>query len=230
MLEIRKYPILEIAQMLKTDKNIEMNRTTFRRLKNMGVVYKPIGRGTKAVLDIKEITEPFKVMCIIDYGYDPKTDFNDLAREICMIRRNRFYSAMNKTNKNTILKNELNENRISRYKVGRYDSKLIDDGVFVKNGTDDVYYRVNGSNVEKASKDEYMASKERMNELREKGLDNRTAAVQLHNENEGTIRSARSMMEIIDFVNPNVSELVRLAEDHCKRHDLSLMNRDESFS
>ncbi len=164
MLEIRKYPILEIAQMLKTDKNIEMNRTTFRRLKNMGVVYKPIGRGTKAVLDIKEITEPFKVMCIIDYGYDPKTDFNDLAREICMIRRNRFYSAMNKTNKNTILKNELNENRISRYKVGRYDNKLLDDGVFVRNGMDDVYYRVNGSNVEKASKDEYLASKESMND------------------------------------------------------------------
>lgn len=71
MLEIKNYPISELSAVLGTNgkQNID------RKLERYGVKFVSTGSGQSRIYEIKEITNSFKLYCIIEMGMSAGVDF-----------------------------------------------------------------------------------------------------------------------------------------------------------
>ena len=58
MLELRKYPKAELSALFGTRDTQGLKR----KLERYGIVYEEAGRGNTMTFDIKEITDPFKIL------------------------------------------------------------------------------------------------------------------------------------------------------------------------
>lgn len=75
MLECRTYSYDEFVSLFHTRDCQGMRR----RLDRWEVEYTTTGRGTGLKFTITEIRNPFKVYCLLDFGFAPQTDFKKLA-------------------------------------------------------------------------------------------------------------------------------------------------------
>ena len=75
MLECRTYSYAELSALLQT----RDRQGIARRLERWEVKYTTTGRGTGQKFTITEIRNPFKVYCLLDFGFAPQTDFTKLA-------------------------------------------------------------------------------------------------------------------------------------------------------
>ena len=75
MLECRTYSYAELSALLHTQDSQGIKR----RFERWEVKYTTTGRGTGKRFAITEIGNPFKVYCILDFGFSPQTDFTKLA-------------------------------------------------------------------------------------------------------------------------------------------------------
>lgn len=75
MLEVRTYSYAELSEIMGTRDPQGISN----RLKRWGVVFTKSGRKPNITFQITEITDPFKVFCILDLGCPAQTDFNKMA-------------------------------------------------------------------------------------------------------------------------------------------------------
>jgi len=74
MLEVRKYPKTELSELLgtKSKQGIDNKLTTY------GVKFSSCGRGDNRVYNIEEISDPFKVYCILKIGIPAQQNFDNI--------------------------------------------------------------------------------------------------------------------------------------------------------
>ncbi len=75
MLECRTYTYAELSELFGTRDSQGIKR----RLNRLEIAYTTQGRGTALQFTLTEICKPFKVYCILDFGFSPQTDFTKLA-------------------------------------------------------------------------------------------------------------------------------------------------------
>ena len=75
MLECRTSSYAELSALLHT----RDSQSIKRRFERWEVKYTTTGRGAGQKFTITEIGNPFKVYCILDFGFSPQTDFTKLA-------------------------------------------------------------------------------------------------------------------------------------------------------
>lgn len=75
MLECKTYTYTELSALFGTRDSQGIKR----RLDRLEISYTTRGRSTGLQFTLTEIRKPFKVYCILDFGFSPQTDFTKLA-------------------------------------------------------------------------------------------------------------------------------------------------------
>ena len=74
MLECRVYSAQEMRKYL----GVNDNSQAVKKLNRYDIVFYLNGRGEKATFNILENNEPFRVYCVFDMGFDPRSDFKKI--------------------------------------------------------------------------------------------------------------------------------------------------------
>lgn len=150
MLELRKYAKPELSAMFGTRDMESLQRKLFR----YGVGFEVQGRGESAVFTIREIADPFKVYCIIELGFDGRTDFIKVRNFLHYFFNDEEFMAM---------PNEVKEHRmrkqgqdVSRQTVATYIAKLDSRNLIDRNTNNFIYYFALGQEQRIADKEEYL--------------------------------------------------------------------------
>lgn len=75
MLEQKAYTKAEISEIM----GVKDKQGITRKLDRLGVSYSTIGRGEACIFEITAIPDKFKTFCILELGFDSRTDFEKLA-------------------------------------------------------------------------------------------------------------------------------------------------------
>ena len=152
MLEVRKYPKDEIAEILHTSNN----QGIARKLDRLGVAFSYSGRGSNRVFDIKEIPAKsrFKVFCVIDLGMSTQTDFTKFRNFVYYFMNDEdFRQLPNETLERRMAENGVPVSRqtIMHYKEKMAEANLIADG-------DYIYYFARGGQQNIVNEEKYKAA------------------------------------------------------------------------
>ena len=134
MLELKKYTRAEIAEILGT----QSRQGIRRKLDNYGVRYYIEGRGNNFTLTITEITDPFKVFCILDLGYSAQCDFHKMLYFFYYYFNDTEFMAM----PDEVKEHRLDEKNthISRGTIAHWIEKLERQELIKRKGSDYIYY------------------------------------------------------------------------------------------
>lgn len=134
MLEERVYERHEMAELLGTNTRQGMKR----KLDGYGVFHLIEGRGEHFTINVKKITDPFKVFCILDLEFPAQTDFKKL--------RNFYWVYFNDT-EFMAMPDEVKERRmgemgrpLTRQTIAAYTRKLVQKEYIYPYTSNYIYY------------------------------------------------------------------------------------------
>ena len=172
VIETRTYTYAELSEMFGTRDNQGIKR----RLENMGIIFNMKGRGGGTTFEIQAITDPFKAFCILELGFDSRTDFRKLRNFLFYF----FYDENFNWKPHEAMEEYLRRegNAVSRQTITGYLNRLERNDLLNLHG-ETVYYKVFTENDkqkhELISKEEYSAAWMIYWEEKEKGTDPQTA-------------------------------------------------------
>ena len=134
MLEIRKYTKPELTAMLGTKSVANIKK----KLERYNVGFDAVGRGEKAIFDIKAINDPLKVFCITELGFDANTDFRKLAYFTYCYFNDEVFMAMPDELKSTRLGKEGEDT--SRQTIASYTRRFERNDLIYRNTDNFIYY------------------------------------------------------------------------------------------
>lgn len=151
MLELKSYSLAELAQVLGGAAD---RQSIQRKLERKGILYETVGRGSSAVVTIKNIPEPFPLFCMEVLNLQPQTDFKKLRNLFYYCFNDEEFFAMPDERKEYWLKVE--GHPISRQSIANYLHKLYSSGLWHEDKVDCVYYFAHGKRYRPADKKEYL--------------------------------------------------------------------------
>ena len=150
MLELRKYTKPELSKMFGT-RGMESLQ---RKLNRYGIAFDVEGRGENAVFTIRAITDPFKIYCITELGFDGRTDFQKVRN---------FYNYFFNDDEFMAMPDEVKEYRmrkqgknVSRQTIASYIAKLDSKNLIDRNTNNYIYYFALRQEQRIADKEEYL--------------------------------------------------------------------------
>ena len=149
MLELKSYSKSELSEMFGS----KSTQALERKMERYGIAFDKEGRGASAVYEIAKISNPFKVFCIVELGFDGGTDFAKL--------RNFYYYYFN-DEEFMAMPDEVKEYRmwktgypVSRQTIANYVRRLEVNELISKNTNNFVYYFANKQTQRIVGKEEY---------------------------------------------------------------------------
>lgn len=135
MLEERTYTYAELSAMFGTRDNQGIQR----RLNNMGIIFHTKGWGGGVTYEIQEITDPFKAFCILDLGFNSRTDFRKLRDFLFCFLNNEDFNWRPYEMMEEYLRTE--GTSVSRQTISSYIRRLEANNLISLHG-EAVYYKV----------------------------------------------------------------------------------------
>ena len=152
MLELRVYTKAELAAIFKTTDRQGLKR----KMQRYGIRYEVSGWGDRAIFNILETADPFKVFCIDELGYDGRTKFDKLRNFLYYFLNDDEFRAMPDEVKAQRLKAE--GKYMCRQTIAKYIAKL-DKLDIVKYDTNEfIYYFAYKGTQRIATREEYSAA------------------------------------------------------------------------
>ncbi len=150
MLELRKYGKPELSAMFGT-RNMEGLQ---RKMERYGIIFEVQGRGESAVFTIKEITDPFKIYCITELGFDGRTDFKKVRNFFFYFFNDEEFMAMPDEVKEYRMRKQGQD--VSRQTIANYIAKLDRKNLIDRNTNNYIYYFAYGHEQIFADRAEYL--------------------------------------------------------------------------
>ena len=209
MLELREYTYAELSAYLGTTGN----QATERKLNNYGIQFSEDGRGQDMTYAITAIPDPFKVFCVFDLGFDPRTNFTKLRDFLFYFLGNDDFNWRPMEMMEQYLRIE--GNGVSRQTISKYITKLEECGLIHKGG-ECVYYLVfknYGAQDHKIiTKEEYCAGWRLYFDCKAKHYDSRAAYSCMYNRFGGVPRKQQRIEENAFYAN-ELNTLEKLVMD-----------------
>lgn len=189
MLERKTYSIKELSAIIHTTGK----EATDRKLRSYRISYTSIGRGGSLTYTITDIPDRFKVFCVFDLGFNPRTDFRKLRDFLFYLLGDDNFSWRPMEMMEEYLR--IAGRGMSRQTISRYIARLEELDLF--SGGDFVYYRVyKDFGVQKhkiITREEYSAAWRLYWEKRGQGYDSRAAYSCMYTAFEGVPRKQRRL-------------------------------------
>ena len=208
MLEIRDYAKPEMSAMFGT-RDMEGLK---RKMRGYGIVFDVNGRGENAVFTIREITDPFKIYCITELGYDGRTDFQKVLYFLFYFFNDPEFRAMPDEVKE-VRTNDAGHH-ISRSTIANYTAKLDSKNLIDRNTNNFIYYFAFKQTQRMVEREEYLQAWHEHWERRRDGWDNYSSITQMFADYGGVARK-QAIPEIngiyteqIEYLNTLVIEAI----------------------
>ena len=208
MLEIRDYSKAEMTAMFGT-RDMEGLK---RKMRGYGIVFDVNGRGENAVFTIREITDPFKIYCITELGYDGRTDFQKVLYFLFYFFNDPEFRAMPDEVKE-VRTNDAGHH-ISRSTIANYTAKLDSKNLIDRNTNNFIYYFAFKQTQRIVEREEYLQAWHEHWERRRDGWDNYSSITQMFADYGGVARK-QAIPEIngiyteqIEYLNTLVIETI----------------------
>ena len=208
MLEIRDYSKAEMTVMFGT-RDMEGLK---RKMRGYGIVFDVNGRGENAVFTIREITDPFKIYCITELGYDGRTDFQKVLYFLFYFFNDPEFRAMPDEVKE-VRTNDAGHH-ISRSTIANYTAKLDSKNLIDRNTNNFIYYFAFKQTQRMVEREEYLQAWHEHWERRRDGWDNYSSITQMFADYGGVARK-QAIPEIngiyteqIEYLNTLVIEAI----------------------
>lgn len=134
MLYERVYERHEIAELLGT--NTRQGIT--RKLTGYGVFHLIEGRGENFTINIKKISDHFKMFCILELEFAAQTDFKKLRDFLWYyFNDDEFMTMPDEVKAQRMIQNDY---QLTRQTIGNYTRKLTDKGYIYRDGNEYIYY------------------------------------------------------------------------------------------
>ncbi len=111
-------------------------------MERYGIVFEVQGRGESAVFTIKEITDPFKIYCITELGFDGRTDFKKVRNFFFYFFNDEEFMAMPDEVKEYRMRKQGQD--VSRQTIANYIAKLDSKNLIDRNTNNYIYYFAHG--------------------------------------------------------------------------------------
>lgn len=169
MLELRTYTKAELVEIFGTKDRLGLTR----KLQRYGIKYQTAGRGQSLTFTITETTDPFKVFCIDELGYDGRTDFVKLRNFLyCFLNDDEFRA----------MPDEVKEHRMKeagktmcRQTIAGYIAKLNAQNLIDCNSGEYIYYFAYKDTQRIATRQEYSEAWKQYWQDKADGADSMTA-------------------------------------------------------
>jgi hypothetical protein len=134
MLELKTYKKPDLSAMFST----QGMQALRRKLERYGITFEVSGTGERAVFEIKEIADRFKLFCITELGFDGRTDFIKVRNFYHHFFNDEEFMAMPDEVKEYRLR-QINQD-ISRQTIAGYMSKLERNDLINRTSKNFKYY------------------------------------------------------------------------------------------
>ena len=134
MLELKTYTKAEMVEMFQSNNNEAIKR----KLKRYGVEFIVSGRGQKAEFTITQISDPFKVFCIIELGIQANTDFEKLCPYFYYLLNEDDFTWLPDEAAEDVMRQ--NKHSVSRQTIRRYKEILQNKNWIASSGAEYIYY------------------------------------------------------------------------------------------
>lgn len=208
MLEIRDYAKPELSAMFGT-RDMEGLK---RKMRGYGIVFDVDGRGENAVFTIREITDPFKMYCITELGYDGRTDFHKLLYFLYYFFNDPEFRAMPDEVKE--VRTEEHGSKITRQTIATYTAKLDSKNLIDRNTNNFLYYFAFKQTQRMVEREEYLQAWHEHWARRRDGWDNYSSIMQMFADYGGVARKQTIpemngiYTEQIEYLNTLVTEAI----------------------
>lgn len=200
MLEIREYSKPEMSAMFGT-KDMEGLK---RKLKRYGITFDVKGRGENAHFIIREISNPFKIYCITEFGFDGGTDFVKLLYFLYFYFNDDEFRALPDEVKEVLT--EEHGHKISRQTIANYTAKLERNNLIDRNTKNYIYYFAFKQTQRMVEKEEYLKAWHEHWARRKEGLDNYSSIMKMFDDYGGVARK-QAIPEINGIYNEQIEYL-----------------------
>jgi len=208
MLEIRDYAKPELSAMFGT-RDMEGLK---RKMRGYGIVFDVDGRGENAVFTIREITDPFKVYCITELGFDGRTLFQKLLYFLYYFFNDPEFRAMPDEVK-AVRTNDMGQ-YVSRSTIAHYTAKLDSQNLIDRNTNNFIYYFAFKQTQRMVEREEYLQAWHEHWARRKDGWDNYSSIMQMFADYGGVARKQAIpemngiYTEQIEYLNTLVTESI----------------------
>lgn len=182
MLEVRTYSYAELSEMMGT----RDPQGICNRLKRWGVVFTKSGRKPDITFQITEITDPFKVFCILDLGCPAQTDFNKMANVFYCILNDEQFRELPDERLELLFARQ--GQPVSRQTISNYFAYLEKNNLINRTGGDCKYYFAREATLREASQEEYKQAWHEYWQARHEGHTSRTAIAAMCARHGGVAR------------------------------------------
>lgn len=189
MLEPKTYSIKELSAIIGTTGK----QATDRKLRSYRISYTNTGHGDSLTYTITDIPDRFKVFCVFDLGFNPRTDFRKLRDFLFYLLGDDDFQWRPMELMEEYLRKA--GKGVSRQTISHYIERLETLNLF--SGGDFVYYRVykyfGVQKHEIVTREEYSAAWRLYWEKRNQGYDSRAAYSCMYSAFEGVPRKQRRL-------------------------------------
>lgn len=206
MLEIGKmYPKSEMSRIFGTNTKQGIER----KLNRYGITFVVSGRGEKAIYEIQEIQNPFKVFAIIELGFDANTDFRKLRNFYYYFFNDEEFMAMPDEVKEARMRRESKD--ISRQTIANYTAKLERNKWISRYGSENIYYFAYQGEQRIVEREEYSKAWKEYWANKENGMNNYEAIFYMIATYGGVARK-QAIPEISAFVIEELEYMLSLIQ------------------
>ena len=200
MLEIRNYTKPEMTAMFGTRNMANLRR----KMEGYGIVFDVNGRGENAIFTIKDITDPFRIYCITELGYDGRTDFKKLLFFMYYFFNDIEFRTMPDEVKEA--RTEEQGRKITRQAIAGYTAKLDRNNLVDRNTNQYIYYFAIKQTQRIVEKDEYLQAWHEHWDRRKNGMDNYPSIMKMF-EDYGGVARKQTIPEINGIYNEQIEYL-----------------------
>ena len=208
MLELKEYSKPELSAMF----DVTGMQGLQRKMERYGIVFEVNGRGENAVFTIREITDPFKVYCITELGYDGRTDFQKLLYFMYYFFNDPEFRAMPDEVKEVRIADS--GHHIGRSTIAHYTAKLDSKNLIDRNTNNFIYYFAFKQTQRLVERKEYLQAWHEHWARRKDGWDNYSSIMQMFADYGGVARKQAIpemngiYTEQIEYLNTLVTESI----------------------
>jgi len=219
MLEEKEYSFQEMCTILesKSKKSID------NKLKRYNVIFHSTGRSPRLTYTIEKVNDPFKVFCITEVGFDPRTNFDHLRHFSYHFFCDDYYMSMPDERKEKMMNSY--DHHISRKTIANYEKRYAEAN-YISRGGEYYYYFAYKENVTMTSRETYLKAWHYYWYLKnEYGEDGLGAMLNVIRKYGGAPRK-QPIIQKNAFTLKKVDELVRLIGDSIEKE---LINKEKEL-
>lgn len=200
MLELRTYTYAEMSALFGTRDTQGIKR----RLSRYGIKYTVEGRGALVKFNIKTISDPFKVFCIIDLGFRAQTNFEKLRYFFYYLLNDESFLEMPRETMELRLKAD--DHTLTRQTIQTYLDRLSAADLINQQTKVYRYYFAKGTTLREADKDEYTKAWSEYWQHKDEGF---TAgeAIAFMCANYGGVARKQQIIEINGIYNDTINKI-----------------------